>query len=131
MNDDKLRELAAAEDQAGSPLAISPALLASKDKGGRPKGYPGTRSKMPSAMAQAFKRAGLDWQADFAAAIKRASNYDLSKAERNEARDRIALWLRLLPYLITSSARSKGKKWKGGPSKAALIALEQLEDRGD
>lgn len=101
-----------------------------KDKGGRPKGFDGRRSKMPSAMAQAFKRAGLDWYADFAVAIKRASNYDLSKAERNEARDRIALWLRLLPYLITSSTRSGArKKFKGKPSKAALLALQALEGR--
>lgn len=90
-----------------------------RDKGGRPKGFDGRRCKMPSAMAQAFKRMGLVWQEDFALAIK-ANN-----------RNRIKLWLRLLPYLITTSSKSKGKKWKGKPSKAALIALEALEDRND
>lgn len=90
-------------------------VVPARDKGGRPRGFDGRRSKMPSAMAQAFKRAGLDWQVDFAMAIK-ANN-----------RNRIKLWLKLLPYLITTSAKSRGKKWKGKPSKAALIALDALE----
>lgn len=95
---------------------LTPAAPAQpRDKGGRPRGFDGRRSKMPSAMAQAFKRAGLDWQVDFALAIK------------NNKRERIKLWLKLLPYLITTSARSKGKKWKGKPSRAAMIALEALE----
>ncbi len=70
---------------------------------------------MPSALAQSFKKAGLDWKADFAAAIK---------ANR---RDRIKLWLRLLPYMITTNHRAKVKKWKGRASRAALIALEAME----
>lgn len=94
-----------------------PTLVTPKDKGGRPRGFDGRRSKMPSAMAQAFKRAGLDWQVDFALAIK-ANN-----------RARIKLWLKLLPYLITTSSRARGKKWKGKPSKAAMIALQTLEGR--
>jgi len=88
-----------------------------RDKGGRPRGFDGRRSKMPSAMAQAFKRAGLDWQIDFAMAIK------------SNNRPRIKLWLKLLPYLITTSSKARGKKWKGKPSKAALIALQALEGR--
>lgn len=116
----------AALQDNGRPTFVAPEP---KDKGGRPKGYDGRKSKMPSAMAQAFKRMGLNWYEDFAVSIKRASDYNLTKVERAEAKDRIALWLRLLPYLITSSARSKGKKYKGGPSKAALIALEALEGR--
>lgn len=88
----------------------------SRNRGGRPRGFDGTRSKMPSAMAQAFKRAGLDWQVDFALAIKA------------NKRDRIKLWLKLLPYLITTSVK-RGKRWKGKPSKAALIALETLEGK--
>ncbi len=102
-----------------TPLSTNNGQAEKVDKGGRPKGFDGRRSKMPSAMAQAFKRAGLDWQVDFALAIK-ANN-----------RNRIKLWLKLLPYLITTSSKSKGKKWKGKPSKAALIALETLEDRND
>lgn len=96
-----------------------PVLVTERDRGGRPRGFDGRKSKMPSAMAQAFKRAGLDWYADFALAIK-ANN-----------RARIKLWLKLLPYLITTSAKSRGKKWKGKPSKAALIALEKLEGKRD
>lgn len=101
-------------------LPQPPAIEASStphNKGGRPKGFNGTRSKMPSAMAQRFKKAGLDWQTDFALAIK------------GNKRDRIKLWLKLLPYLITTSSRGKAKRWKGRPSKAAMIALEALEDR--
>lgn len=74
---------------------------------------------MPSAMAQKFKAAGLDWQVDFALAIK------------SNNRQRIKLWLKLLPYLITTSSKSRGKKWKGKPSKAALIALQTLEAKRD
>jgi hypothetical protein len=82
---------------------------------GRPKGFDGTRSKMPTALAMAFKKAGLDWKLDFAEAIK------------NNKRERIKLWLKLLPYMITTSRRAKIKRWTGRPSKAALIALEAME----
>ena len=68
-------------------------------------------------MAQRFKKAGLDWQEDFALAIKA------------NKRERIKLWLKLLPYLITTSSRAKVRHWKGKPSKAAIIALETLEGR--
>lgn len=85
--------------------------------GGRPLGFNGHRSKSASAMAQRFKKAGLDWQTDFALAIKA------------NKRDRIKLWLKLLPYLITTSSRAKVRSWKGKPSKAAMIALEALEGK--
>lgn len=104
--------------QTTLPSAIEAGSIV-RNKGGRPRGFNGTRSKMPSAMAQKFKAAGLDWQVDFALAIKA------------NKRDRIKLWLKLLPYLITTSSKSRGKKWKGKPSKAALIALDALEDRND
>ncbi len=85
---------------------------------GRPKGSRNLRAKHPSSIARAFKRAGLEWQADFALAIK-ANN-----------KVRIALWLRLLPYLITQTNRSTSvKKWKGKASKAAMIALQALEGK--
>lgn len=89
------------------------------NKGGRPKGFNGMRSKMPSALAQAFKKAGLDWKVDFAIAIK------------NNKRERIKLWLKLLPYMITTSSKIKVRSWKGKPSKAAMIALETLEGRDE
>lgn len=84
-------------------------------KGGRPKGFDGTGAKMPSAIAQAFKAAGLDWKADFALAIK------------HNDRERIKLWLKLLPYLVTTGKRVRVRKWKGKASKAAVIALEAME----
>jgi hypothetical protein len=70
---------------------------------------------MPSALAIAFKKSGLDWKLDFAKAIK---EYD---------HERIQLWLKLLPYMITTSRRAKVKRWKGRVSKAAIIALEAME----
>jgi hypothetical protein len=101
-----------------------------RGKGGRPRGFDGRRAKMPSAMAQAFRREGLDWHADFAAAIKAASLKPHNADERKERAwgvERIKLWLKLLPYLITTSSRAKVKTWKGRPSKAAMIALEAME----
>lgn len=86
-----------------------------KSKGGRPIGFDGTKSKQPSALAQAFKKAGLDWKEDFALAIK------------GNKRERIKLWLKLLPYMITTSKRTKVARWKGKPSRAAKIALEAME----
>ena len=90
-------------------------VVTPKGKPGRPKGFDGTKTKQPSALAQAFKKAGLDWKVDFALAIK------------NNKRDRIKLWLKLLPYMITTSKRTKVGRWKGKPSKAAQVALEAME----
>jgi hypothetical protein len=102
------------------PLAPMPedamqAKAEPKGKPGRPKGFDGTRSRMPSALAQAFKANGLDWKKDFSDAIKA------------NKRDRIKLWLKLLPYMITTTKRAKVGRWKGRPSKAARIALEAME----
>lgn len=88
-----------------------------KAKIGRPKGFDGRQSRQMSALALAFKANGLDWKKDFSDAIK---------ANR---RERIKMWLRLLPYMITTSYRPKVRKWKGRPSKAAVIALETMEGR--
>jgi len=74
-------------------------------------------AKRPSSISKAFKKAGLNWQIDFAEAIK-ANN-----------RERIKLWLRLLPYLVTTTNKLKVKKWKGRASKAALMALDALEGK--
>ena len=85
---------------------------------GRPKGARNLRAKHPSSIAKAFKRAGLDWQTDFALAIK-----------NNNGR-RIKLWLKLLPYLITQTNHStKVRKWRGKASRAAIVALDALEGR--
>ena len=85
---------------------------------GRPPGVRGPlNSKHPSSMGRKFLKAGLDWQTDFALAIK------------SNKRERIKLWLRLLPYLVTTHNVVKVKKWKGKASKAALIALDALEGK--
>ena len=70
-------------------------------------------------MGRKFLKAGLDWQTDFALAIK------------GNKRERIKMWLRLLPYLVTTHNVVKVKKWKGRASKAALIALDALEGKNN
>jgi hypothetical protein len=95
----------------------TPIHLRSKHTG-RPKGTSNLRAKHPSSIAKRLKAAGVDWVVDFAEAIK---------ANR---RERIKLWLRLLPYLVTNtSGKLKVKRWKGRASKAALIALDALEGK--
>lgn len=120
---DNVESIQTAKEQ---PKAASP-ISEPRNKGGRPKGFNGLRSKMPSAMAIRFKQAGLEWQTDFALAIKAAGDRSLSPSQQARARERIKLWLRLLPYLVATSSRAKVKTWKGRPSKAALIALEAME----
>ena len=85
---------------------------------GRPKGTSNRGSKQPSAIAQAFAKAGLDWKLELALAIK-ANN-----------RFKIKLWLKLLPYMVTTCSRTKAYDMKGKPSKAAMKALDALE-RGE
>lgn len=87
------------------------------DSPGRPKGARNLHAKHPSSLARRFQKAGLDWAADFAGAIK------------NNKRERITMWLRLLPYLITTTNKVKVRRWKGKATKAALIALDTLEGR--
>jgi hypothetical protein len=82
---------------------------------GRPKGARNLNAKHPSSISKAFRKAGLIWQEDFAKAIK------------ENKRERIKLWLRLLPYLVTTTNRTRVRKWKGKASKAAMIALDALE----
>lgn len=75
-------------------------------------------SKHPSSIATRLKAAGIDWIPSFGAAIKRNDKALL------------ALWLRLLPYLIVTGGHRRVKRLKGRASKAALAALDQLE-RGE
>lgn len=89
-------------------------------------------ARRQTAIAQAFKRAGLDWQTDLANAIKNADAHSLTPNERNRAKERISLWLKLLPYLVTGGRASpvgSGRQRKGKASKAALKALEALEGK--
>ncbi len=83
---------------------------------GRPKNSINLYSKQPSSIATRLKHAGVDWVVDLATAIK--AN-DLT---------RINMWLRLLPYLIVTQGHKKIKQSKGKASKAALQALEELEN---
>ena len=80
-----------------------------------PRTFLNQNGRNPSVIAKRFKLFGLDWMQDFAEAIK---------ANKKE---RIKLWLKLLPYMITTHKKTKVKKWKQGASKAALIALEAME----
>lgn len=84
---------------------------------GRPKGSRNLHAKHPSSLAKRFKTAGLDWATDFAEAIK-ANN-----------RERIGMWLKLLPYMVTTTNKLKVRKWKGKASKAAIVALDALEGK--
>jgi hypothetical protein len=84
---------------------------------GRPKGSSNLHAKHASSIAVRLKAAGVDWVADFAAAIK---------ANR---RERIAMWLKLLPYLVTTTRKVKVRRWRGKASKAALVALDALEGK--
>jgi hypothetical protein len=85
--------------------------------GGRPIGSSNIHSKYPSSIAQRLKAAGVNWIDSFGVAIK-ANDKEL-----------LALWLRLLPYLIVTQGHRKVKRSKGRASKAALAALDELEGK--
>jgi|SRR5665213_77361 len=85
-------------------------------KAGRPIGSSNIHSKHPSSIAQRLKHAGIDWIVSFGAAIK-ANDKEL-----------LSLWLRLLPYLIVTGGHRKVKRLRGRASKAALAALDALEN---
>ena len=74
-------------------------------------------SKQSSGIAQRLRRAGVDWVVDLANAIK-----------AND-KERIAMWMRLLPYLVVTAGHRRVKRFKGKASKAALAALNELEGR--
>jgi len=117
MDERKPKDVGAAEDLASSPLAVSPQSLAKLNKGGRPVGSRNLHAKHPSSIAKRFAKAGLDWAADFADAI------------RHNRRERIRMWMRLLPYLITTTNKTRVRKWTGKASRAAKLALEAMEGR--
>lgn len=72
-------------------------------------------SKHPSGIAMRLRASGVDWIVPFGRAI-----------ERND-KVLLALWLRLLPYLVVTQGHRRIKKSKGRASKAALNALDELE----
>jgi hypothetical protein len=84
---------------------------------GRPKGARNLHAKHPSSLAKRLKVAGVDWIEHLAHAIK------------TNDRERIQMWLKLLPYLVTTTNKLRVRKWRGKASKAAMVALEALEGR--
>ncbi len=102
-------------DQPSELIEQPSASLSVARKRGRQIGSSQLDSKQHTSISIAFKRAGLDWRENFAKAILANDNR------------RIALWTRLLPYLVSKNHKNvkKGKR----ASKAALAALEDLEGR--
>jgi hypothetical protein len=84
---------------------------------GRPKGARNLHAKHPSSLARRLKKHGVDWVEELANAVK---CHDTPT---------IQLWLKMLPYLVTTTNKLKVRKWKGKASKAALVALDALEGR--
>lgn len=84
-------------------------------KAGRPIGSSNLHSKHPSSIAVRLRKCGLDWVED------------LARALRANDRERIAVWMRLLPYLIVTQGHRRPKRPKGRASRAALEALKELE----
>jgi hypothetical protein len=84
---------------------------------GHAKGARNLHAKHPSSIAKRLKAAGVDWC------------QDLAKAIRDNNKERIAMWLKLLPYLITTTNKTSVRKWRGKASKAALVALDALEGK--
>src|ERR1035438_2861929 len=101
------------------PTNISSAIARPPNKGGRPKNTSNLHSKQPSGIARRLKDAGIDWIPSFGAAIKRNDKALL------------ALWLRILPYLIVTAGHRRVKRLKGRASVAALKTLTDLENRGE
>jgi hypothetical protein len=98
-------------------VILTPAVAVESPKRGMRLNTSNYHAKNDSGIAQAFKRAGLNWREAFAKDIM-ANN-----------KKRIAMWMRLLPYLVITQGHKKIKKSKGKASRAALIALETLEGR--
>jgi hypothetical protein len=86
---------------------------------GKPKGSDGLHAKHPSAISKHLKMLGIDWIKHFGDAI-----------QQNDV-ELLSLWVKILPYLIVTGGHrqtSISRKWKGKASKAALMALESLEN---
>jgi hypothetical protein len=102
-------------NQPNGPLAQPSAFDDKTNKRGRVVGSSNLNSNQHTSISLAFKRVGLDWRENMAKAILA------------DDKKRIAMWMKLLPYLVSRNHKSKGKRWKGKASKAVLIALDQLE----
>ena len=96
---------------------------------GRPSGARNLHAKHPSSLARRLQAYGVDWVGCLAKAIKAADSANLSGIERAQAREDIRMWLKALPYMVTTTNKVPVRKWKGRASKAALVALEALEGK--
>lgn len=94
------------------------AAYARSCKTGRPTGSSNLGSKQPSALARAFKLAGLDWRTEFAKAIM---NNDIAKMK---------FWKDMMPYLTTQNPgyRKNGGYISSKASKVTQTALDTLEE---
>lgn len=105
-------------------LKAQAALARSFIKPGRPFASSNMGSKQPSALAKAFKAAGLDWKTEFARAIM-SKDFKMMK-----------FWQGMMSYLTTQNPgfRKNGGKVYGDRFKVtpgAMEALEKLEGRSD
>lgn len=96
---------------------------------GRPKGTRNLHAKHPSSLAKRLMRHGVDWVAYLADSLKTMTNNNLTHRARLLAREDVKMWLKALPYMVTTTNTVKVKKWKGKASKAAKAALDALEGR--
>jgi hypothetical protein len=97
---------------------------------GRPRGKRGPlNAKHPSSLARRLKKHGVDWVEYFAEAVKACRLKPSPPSAKAQARRDVTMWLKLLPYLVTTHNMVKVKKCKGKPSKAAIMALNALEGK--
>jgi hypothetical protein len=101
--------------ESGETNQFNTSLDVKRKRGGQ-IGSSGINSNQHTSIAIAFRKAGLDWRENLAKAI-------LADDQR-----RIALWVRLLPYLVSKNKKNL-KRGKGRASRAALDALSELENR--
>lgn len=103
--------------------------LTKLNKSTGPRNPRNLHAKHPSSLARRLKAHGVDWVQYLAAAMKAMANPGLPNSQRNRARDDVRMWLRMLPYMVTTTNKVRVKRWKGKASKAAIVALEALEGR--
>lgn len=96
---------------------------------GRPKGARNLHAKHPSSLARRLQGHGVDWTKCLADAIKAFADPNTSRPSRLMAREDVRVWLKALPYMVTTTNTVKVRKWKGKASKAATAALDALEGR--
>jgi hypothetical protein len=102
-------------DQPSDAIEQPSASIDATHKRGRAWGSSQLNSNTHTSISLAFKRVGLDWREN------------LAKAILDNDYKRIALWIKLLPYLVSKNHKHT-KRTKGRASAAALKALDALEN---